>query len=289
MVPAPACQKATMKTNDRSTREVLLEAIRESPGITRAELLATTELPSGVVDPARLRLWKAGEIEPDSEAGWIDALGHRIKGVGWRWVEDPEQRDKVRARVAARPERNAEPTAEDQAILIVDALKDPVVNKLVLQMTKEGVGSRRSQRRAAQALRAQEMKRKREAEEAAREGAANANFKRNLARLWEARGAVGAIDQHLVEERARVAQGEPRRITDLDWVMALNDVRSIIKSFGPMWQNLRDIGGQNEPCPACGAMPATPNRALGTFSIDHEVIDAVVVDEEDLPDEGGES
>lgn len=274
-----------MAITDRPTREILIEAIREQPGITRAGMLKATGLPSGVIDPARLRLWKAGLIEPDAEAGWEHALNHRIKNVGWRCVDDAERRAAVQERVAGRAERNAEPTAEEQAVVIVEALKDPVVNKLVLEMTKESEGSRRAQKRAARALRAQEMARKREADEAAREKTANANFKRNLTRLWEARGAVGAIDQYLVEERARVAQGAPRLVSDLDWVLALNDVRSIIKSFGPMWQNLRDIGGENEPCPACGIMPTEPTRALGAFTIEDEVIDAVVIDEEALEDE----
>jgi hypothetical protein len=269
----------------RPTRKVLIEIVRQRPGITRAEMLADTGLPSGAVDPARLRLWKAGLIEPDSESGWEDALKHRIKKVGWKYVEDPGQQAAVRERVAGRTERNAEPTAEEQAIVIVEALKDPTVNRLVLEMTKEGTGSRRSQKRAQQALRAQEMLRKRQAEEAARDGSANANFKRNLARLWDARGAVGAIDQYLVEERARVAQGSPRRISDLDWAMALNDVRSIIKSFGPMWQNLRDIGGQKEPCPACGAAPVEPTRALGAFVIEAEAIDVTDIKEEVVADD----
>ena len=40
-----------------------------------------------------------------------------------------------------------------------------------------------------------------------------------------------------------------------------------------MWQNLRDIGGQNEPCPACGAVPAEPSRALGAFVIDAHAVE----------------
>lgn len=278
-----------MTTATKSTRQRLIEAIRSRPGITRAELLDTTGLPSGAIDPARLRLWKAGLIEPTSDSGWKDALNHRIKKVGWRYVEDQEQQAAVRDRVAARTERNAEPTAEEQAIVIVEALKDPVVNRLVLEMTNEGSGSRRSQKRARQALRAQEMARKREAEKATRDNAANANFKRNLARLWDARGAVGAIDEHLVEERARVAQGSPRRITDLDWALALNDVRTIIKSFGAMWQNLRDIGGKKEPCPACGAAPVEPTRALGAFVIEAEAIDITDGDPSLTTDEGVET
>jgi hypothetical protein len=91
--------------------------------------------------------------------------------------------------------------------------------------------------------------------------------------LWDARGAVGAIDQFLVEERARVARGAPRRISDLDWALALGDVRSIVRSFGPMWQNLRDIGGKSEPCPACGATPVEPTRALGAFVIEGEAVE----------------
>ena len=117
------------------------------------------------------------------------------------------------------------------------------------------------------------MARKREADEAKRDGAANADFKRSLSRLWDARGAVGAIDRHLVEERARVAKGKPRRIADMDWAFALNDVRSIIASFGGMWQNLRDLGGRNEPCPACGAVPPEPARTLGAFVIDSHAVE----------------
>ncbi len=265
------------------TRQLLLDLIRGKPGITRAEMLALSERPSGAVDPARIRLWQAGLIEPVDEEGWEHALNHRVKSVRWQCVDDPGRQAEIRERASSRPERNAQPTAEEQAMVIVEALKDPVVNRLVLEMTREGTGSRRSQKRAEQALRAEETKRKREAGEAAREKAANANFKRNLARLWEARGAVGAIDQFLVEERARVAEGAPRKVADLDWMLALNDVRSIIKSFGAMWQNVRDIGGRNEPCPACGAASARPDRALGTFVID---VEAIEVSDEDGPIDG---
>ncbi len=262
----------------KPTREILLELIKECPGVTRRELLDASGLASGVVDPARIRLWKAGLIEPTDETGWADALNHRVKDVGWRQVEDPARQAEVRVRVAGeRPERNAEPTAEEMAIKIVESLRDPVVSKLVEEMSKEEPGSLRAQRRTAKTLRAQEAKRKHEAEEAERDATADASFKRNLARLWEARGAVGAIDQFLLEERARVAQGDVRRISDLDWMMALTDARSIIKSFGVMWQNLRDIGGRNEPCPACGAVQVEPDRALGTFVIDVEAIEEEIV------------
>jgi hypothetical protein len=280
----PGVLDMTTTNNDiKPTRELLLEAIGERPGIKRAEMIAITGLTSGSIDPARIRLWQAGLIEPDSESGWRDALNNRIKDVGWRRVCDPAKLEEVKERATGRKERNAEPTAEAQAISIVEALKDPVVNKLVLEMTKDTEGSRRSQKRAAQALRAQQMARKREAAEAAREKAANADFKRNLARLWEARGAVGAIDQHLIEERARVAEGKVRRVTNIDWAMALTDVRTIITSFGAMWQNLRDLGGRKEPCPACGAVPDDPQRALGAFVIEGHAIeeaDVAIVDAE---------
>jgi hypothetical protein len=260
-------------TESKPTREILLDAIGEQPGIKRREMIEVTGLTSGAIDPARIRLWKAGLIEPDSEAGWEAALHNRIKDVGWHRIYDPENQLEVRERANGRKERNAEPTAEEQAVAIVEALKDPVVNKLVLEMTKDTEGSRRSQKRAAQALRAQQMARKREAADAAREKTANADFKRALAKLWEARGAVGAIDQFLIEERVRVAEGKKRLTADIDWVMALNDVRTIITSFGTMWQNFRDVGGRNEPCPACGAMPADPTRALGAFVIEGEVVE----------------
>jgi hypothetical protein len=271
-------------TKNKSTRDLLLDAVREQPGITRAGMLSFTGLPSGAIDPARLRLWQSGLIEPSDDQGWEDALNHRVKNVGWCSVDDPGRQAEVRERAATRTERNAEPSAEEQAIVIVEALKDPTVNRLVLELTKEGTGSRRAQKRAKQALRAEAAKRKREAEEAKRDKAANADFKRNLARLWEARGAVGAIDEYLIEERARVARGATRRIADLDWLLALNDVRSIITSFGAMWQNLRDIGGKNEPCPACGTIPAEPTRALGAFVIEGTAIEEteIVLDTQEV-------
>jgi hypothetical protein len=252
---------------------MLLETIAVHPGITRARMLELTGLPSGVVDPARIRLWQAGLIEPDTDAGWEDALQNRAKRVGWRCVYEPQRQAAVKARATMRKERNAEPPAEEQAIAIVEALEDPVVSRLVHEMIKDTSGSPRARRRAEQALRARQIARKREAAEAAREKSANADFKRNLARLWDARGAVGAIDRFLLEERARVAAGGSRKISDLDWLLALKDVRAIITSFGEMWQNLRDLGGRNEPCPACGTVPVEPTRALGTFVIEGEAID----------------
>lgn len=267
-----------------STKDVILSVIRDHPGITEDEIRVDSRIaavPANGVRPGRMRLWLAGAIEPDSEAGWEAVLNNRVKHVRWRVVEDA-RRAEVAARAATRTERNAPDTAEQQAIRIVEGMRDPVVKRLVDELMKEGAGSRRAQTRGAQTLRAMEIARKREAAEAAREQKANADFKRNLARLWEARGAVGAIDEHLIRERARVSRGIPRKISDLDWILALNDVRTIIKSFGGMWQNLRDLGGQNEPCPACGAVPASPTRALGAFIIEADAIETEPLAEEEI-------
>jgi hypothetical protein len=269
--------------NSRPTRDLLLDLIAEQPGIIRKQMLEASGRPSGAIDPARIRLWKSGQIEPVDEVGWDDALNNRVKKVGWRRVDDPGRQAEVRVRAKGRSERNAEPTAEQMAIKIVESMRDPVVSKLVEEMSKEEPGSRRARRRTSKALRAQENIRKQEADDAEREKTADAAFKRNLNRLWEARGAVGAIDQFLVEERARVAQGGERRVTDMDWLMALKDVRSIIESFGSMWQNLRDISGHNEPCPACGAVQTGPDRALGTFVVDVEAVEEEVVPDEKVP------
>lgn len=263
-----------------STKDLLLDVIRDRPGLTREQILAASELPSGTADPSRIRLWEAGLIEPDTEAGWSDALANRVKTVGWCSVEDPLRQNEVQARAAARKKRNAKPGAEKQAKDIVQALQDPTVNRLVLEMTKDGAGSRRAQRHAEQTLRAQHMARKRVAKQAEREKAANADFKRMLGHLWDARGAVGAIDRHLIEERARMAQGEARRIADEDWATALTDVRTLIKSFGAMWRNVRELGEKDEPCPACGAPELDEDRHLGAFVVTaeaEEIVDAEVV------------
>ena len=95
--------------NDKPTRETLIEVIRATPGITRAEMLAATGLPSGAVDPARIRLWQSGLIAPDSERGWEAALNHRIKDVRWKWIDDPDEQTVVRDRAHTRTERTPSP------------------------------------------------------------------------------------------------------------------------------------------------------------------------------------
>ncbi len=265
----------------KSTRDLLLETIERHPGIAREDLIRLTGLPSGAVDPSRIRLWEAGLIEPNDDAGWEAALANRIKAVGWRVVADPARREEVGARARGRKKRNANPSAEQQAQTIVEALRDPTVNRLVQEMTKDGAASRRAQREAAKALRAQAVARKRAAQEVAHEKTAQAEFKRMLDHLWTARLAVGAIDSHLIRERARVANGESRRISDADWATALNDVRTIVKSLGEMWQNVRDLGARDEPCPACGALQIDEERHLGAFVVDvdaEDVADAEAVD-----------
>ncbi|HKG03675.1 MAG TPA: hypothetical protein VKB03_10860 [Conexibacter sp.] len=268
-------------TNGKSTREMLLETIEAHPGVTREGLIALTGLPSGAVDPSRIRLWEAGLIEPEGEAGWRAALANRIKTVRWRCVDDEALQADVGDRARARKKRNAEPSAEQMALEVVEALRNPTVNRLVQEMTKDGAGSRRAQREADKALRAQAMTRKREAAQVAQERTAPADFRKLLAHLWDARLAVGGIDSHLIRERARWANGEPRRISDADWAVALGDVRMIVKSLGAMWQNVRDLGAQDEPCPACGASQVDEERHLGAFVVEataEEIADAEVVD-----------
>ncbi len=258
------------ENTEQKTRDLVLEMIRAEPGITRERLIARTRRASGVVDPARIRLWEAGRIEPEDDQGWHDALAHKAKTVGWVVVDDPERRKVVAERAAGRKRRNAKPSAERQAREVVEALKDPIVNRLVNEMTKDGSGSPRAQTQAAKVMRAEHMARKRQADWAARDKAANAEFRRVLVHLWDARGVVGAVDSHLIQERARVANGEPRRISDADWAQALADVRQIIQSFGQMWQNVRDLGGKDEPCPACGAIQIDEDRHVGAFVLDVE-------------------
>ena len=103
-------------------------------------------------------------------------------------------------------------------------------------------------------------------------------MKTKLTNLWDARSTVAAIDDYLIEERARVARGEPRRIDDLDWMIALRDVLMILASFGGIWNNIRDLG-EDMPCPVCGASPSPEHRHLPAF-----VIDADAVEDSEVPD-----
>lgn len=267
-----------------TTKQILLDAIRANPGATRKELLALTDLPGSKADPARMRMWLAGEIEPNSDEGWKAAFDRDFEQVGWQFVEDSAQQTAVAERAAERKPRNAAKSAEEKAREIVAGLEDGVVNRLVQEMMKDGAGSAKAQRRADQTLRKKQTQRRQEAKQAERDKTADEEFKRVLKQLWDARGAVAAIDTHLIEERARVAAGEPRRIPNWDWVVALSDVRTIIKSLGSMWQNVRDLEGQNEPCPACGASTHGADRHLQPFVIDveaveegEEIIDAEIV------------
>ncbi|MGO9322776.1 MAG: hypothetical protein ACLQBY_18510 [Solirubrobacteraceae bacterium] len=167
-------------------------------------------------------------------------------------------------------------------------LDDPTVSRIVDKMIRAGAGSVRSERRFNQAVRKQHVDRRSQARQAARDKSADADFRRMLAQLWDARGAVAAIDTHLIEERARVANGDPRRIGDQQWIVALRDVRIILKSFGSIWKNVRDLGDPDESCPVCGAPQVGEERHLRAFSTDgsaveidadEEIIDADVMSE----------
>lgn len=220
-----------------------------------------------------MRMWLAGAIEPNSEEGWARALARDFETVGWQVVEDPKRQAAVAERAGARTRRNAARSAEERAQEIVEGLEDQVVHRLVQQMMKGGAGSEKAQRRAEQTLRKQHTKRRQEAKQAEREKSVDAEFKGVLKQLWDARGAVAAIDAHLIEERARVAAGQSRRISNWDWVVALRDVRTIIQSLGSMWQNVRDLEGRAEPCPACGATSDDGHRHLQPFVIDVEAVE----------------
>jgi hypothetical protein len=248
-----------------------MQLIRENPEITEKQIGEITGWGTSKITPTRIRLWEAGEIEPSSDQGWKDALANRPKNVGWSVVQDQAARQDIGERAKTRPARNAK-SAEERAKRIVADLEDPTVNRLVLAMTKDGAGSRRAQRHVEQTLRKQHMERRQQARQAERDKGADADFKRMLKHLWDARGAVAAIDAHLIQERARVANAEQRVIPD--------DIRTIIKSLGSMWQNVRDLGDPNERCPVCGVAQVDDTRHLRAFAMDAEVVEISDSDEE---------
>jgi len=252
------------------TRDVILEAITDNPGISEEKLTKLTGFSTSKLTPSRIRLWEGGLIEPTTEAGWKKALVSRVKNVGWQ-VVPTERRDTVAARAKTRQKRNAR-SVEARAARIVDDLRDLTVHRLVMKILDQQGVSGRHQRRNEEALRKQGALRKREAKIAERNKAANADMKKKLANLWDARSTVAAIDEHLIEERARVARGEPRRIDDADWLLALRDVLMILRSFGSIWNNVRDLG-DNMPCPVCGNPDRDHQPGLRAFAIDADAVE----------------
>jgi hypothetical protein len=268
-----------------TTRQAILAAISDTPGLTEDELRTDPRVavvPPNGIRPGRMRLWLAGLIEPDSDAAWDDALANRVKDVRWRAVVDPEQQKVVSTRAAKRKSRIAT-SPEARARRIVDDMGDATIRRLVETMMAAGAPSAKTQRGLDQTLRKKHQERVQQARRAARDKTADADFKRMLRELWDARGAVAAVDSHLIQERARVANGERRRIADGDWVTALDDVRTIITSFGSMWKNVRDLRDPDEPCPACGAAQVGEERHLQAFALDGSAVevessDVAVVD-----------
>ena len=175
-----------------TTRDRLLEVIKNHPGATRKQLLEVTGLPGSRVDPARMRLWLAGMIAPDSEAGWEAALSRNFRNVGWQIVEDPLARQEVAARASVRTPRNAEKSAEEKASEIWTPLAW-VVNEMVQQMLKDGAASPKAQKRAKQALRKKATERRQEARQAERNRTADAEFKASTRTALGCRGAVAAV------------------------------------------------------------------------------------------------
>jgi hypothetical protein len=271
-----------MSNEVKSTRDVLRKAIASEPGITEKQLGERTGFSTSKLTPSRIRLWEAGEIEPTTEAGWTAALVSRIKEVGWQVVEGDRQAE-VAARAGTREKRNAK-SVEQRARRAAEDLADPVVFRLFQELTKrDPANTRAGQRRRERTVRQQESLRKQEAKRAERERTANADFKKKLALLWDARSTVAAIDQHLIDERARVAEGSERKIGNRDWVTALRDVVMILQSLGSIWWNIRDLG-DDLPCPVCGAHQAQEERHLPPFVLDLEVEEEEVVDAEVVND-----
>jgi len=271
-----------MSDEQKSTRAILREAIAATPGITEKQLGERTELSTSRLTPSRIRLWEAGEIEPTSETGWREAMVSRLKGVGWQLVA-PERREEVAARARTRQKRNAK-SVEERARRAAEDLADPVVFRLFEELTRHNPAETRAgQRRRERTVRQQEMLRKQEARRVAREKTASADFKKKLALLWDARSTVAAIDQHLIDERTRVAEYEPRKISDIDWLIALRDIVMILESFGGIWKNIRDLG-DDLPCPVCGAPQVDDERHLRPFAIDVDVEEEEIVDAEVVSD-----
>lgn len=258
------------------------EAIASNPGISERQLGELTGFSTSRLTPSRIRLWEAGEIEPTTEAGWKQAMVSRLKDVGWQIVER-ERREEVAARARKRQKRNAK-SVEERARRAAEDLADPVIFRLYQMLIQnDSADTRAGQRRRERTVRQHEAQRKKEARQAERDRAAGADFKKKLALLWDARSTVAAIDQHLIDERARVAEGRPREISDMDWLIALRDVVMILESFGSIWENIRDLG-EDLPCPVCGAPQIDEERHLRPFAIDVEVEDEEIVDAEVVGD-----
>lgn len=271
-----------MTSEQKPTREVLRDMIAANTGITEKQLGERTEFSTSRLTPSRIRLWEAGEIEPTTETGWHDAMVSRLKDVGWQIV-DPERRAEVAARAKTRQKRNAR-SAEERARRAAEDLADPVVFRLFQELTQQDLADTRAgQRRRERTLRQQEMLRKREAKRVERENTASADFKKKLTLLWDARSTVAAIDQHLIEERTRVAAERPRKISNIDWAIAMPDVLMILGSFGSIWRNIRDLG-DGLPCPVCGAPQAHGERHLKPFAIDAGAEEDIADAEEEIVD-----
>jgi hypothetical protein len=267
-----------MTDNEPKTRDILLEAIRGTPGITEKQLGDVTGFSTSKVTPNRIRLWEAGEIEPTTESGWQEAMVSRLKGVGWR-AADPERAEEVARRARTRRKRNAK-SAEDRARRAAEDLADPLVFRLYQQLTKDDrTKSEAGQRRRERVVRDREMKAKKEAKQSQADGQANADIKKKITLLWDARATVAAIDRHLIRERARVAAGEPQQISTADWLVVLQDVALILESMGSIWRNVRDLG-DDLACPVCGSRQGDHERHLMPFVVEaevEEVVDAEVV------------
>jgi hypothetical protein len=271
-----------MSSNDATTtRDILRETIGAHPGVTEKQLGEITGFSTSKVTPNRIRLWQAGEIEPTTESGWRRAMVSRLKGVGWRLVE-PDRRAEVAERARTRRKRNAK-SAEDRAQRAVEDLADPVVFRLYQQLTKENAPKTRAeQRRGERVLRDREIEAKKEAKRAEEDEQANADIKKKLALLWDARATVAAIDRHLIKERARVAAGGQQKISTTDWMVVLRDVALILESMGSIWRNVRDLG-DDLVCPVCGSGQKDEERHLMPFVVDAEA-DEMVEDEADIVD-----
>jgi hypothetical protein len=262
----------------KTTREQVLGVFLEASPDALTDANLGSRLPHlhrGQYSPARVRLFRAGRVEP---AGTNEA------GVElWRAVIDPARYEEVAAQATCRPKRRvtwdrAKPEAK--AGFILRALRDCEVRAAVDAARAEDRGARRAKAESRRESQAEYKERKARLKQAKNDKEAHLEFLKIHNHLKDALLATSGIGAFLTTEQARLDNGEPWRVPPAKWPQVHEALVELLQEAGGLRAELAEwIGIEIDGCPACGHR-AAPAVAEGYIELTDEdvIVDAETVD-----------
>ncbi|MDO8188319.1 hypothetical protein Q5424_10220 [Conexibacter sp. JD483] len=255
-----------------SARNQVLAALQQEPGLTDGDIESVTGLSHSKASHARVGLWRDGLIAragQDERRRWL-----------WECVTD-ERRDYARTQHRDAMERrlrdslDKKPVEQRAAIAFHLLLNDDVDSSM------RDLFSRQRHWRRAQAA-ANNVRREKEADRRARRKAmrdaadddALLAFLTIRDRIRNLIDALFVLRQQLDDDRARLAEGEPTRISIEHWGDVHRNVHEVLLLTQVIFKELVDtLDLTMDSCPVCGARLVHDVGSIAEGYVEGEIVE----------------